>query len=115
MALTIGLEPTTDRLTADCSTIELSERIAPVSHRPTGPCGQVVLCQIGLEWLLLEALRIIKSFLSHDKEFEQRDLAKMVKSGKRNRRILMSFLALDFSYVPFKPSKRFFLYRVSKK
>lgn len=28
MALTIGLEPTTDRLTADCSTIELSERLA---------------------------------------------------------------------------------------
>ena len=28
MALTIGLEPTTDRLTADCSTIELSKRIA---------------------------------------------------------------------------------------
>ena len=28
MALSIGLEPTTDRLTADCSTIELTERIA---------------------------------------------------------------------------------------
>lgn len=27
MALTIGLEPTTNRLTADCSAIELSERI----------------------------------------------------------------------------------------
>ena len=26
MALTIGLEPTTNRLTADCSAIELSER-----------------------------------------------------------------------------------------
>ena len=27
MALAIGLEPTTDRLTADCSTIELSKRM----------------------------------------------------------------------------------------
>ena len=28
MALSIGLEPTTDRLTADCSAIELAERVA---------------------------------------------------------------------------------------
>ena len=27
MALSIGLEPTTDRLTADCSAIELAERM----------------------------------------------------------------------------------------
>ena len=38
MALTIGLEPTTNRLTADCSAIELSERI----NDTVSPCMEYI-------------------------------------------------------------------------
>jgi hypothetical protein len=51
---------------------------------PARPCGPAILCQNGLEWLLLEALRIIESFLSHDKKIERGGPLEATDSGKRN-------------------------------
>jgi hypothetical protein len=46
--------------------------------------GAAILRQIGPEWLPLEALRIIESFLSYDKEIERGRGRAATLSGKRN-------------------------------
>ena len=49
MALEVGLEPTTDRLTADCSTAELSG-----NKMRRQPIGTLSPCELSIVYLLGE-------------------------------------------------------------